>query len=100
MATSLVLNQPHSFSFLSGTYLNFIILITQLNLTFGTHLELNYFVNQGIQDLNRSDYILRKFLNTVKMPKIKSEQKKGLLKEGRRSCKAKWYVGTCSGDLT
>ena len=23
----------------------------------------------------------------------------GLLKEGRLSCRAKWYVGSCSGDL-
>ena len=23
----------------------------------------------------------------------------GLLKEGQKSCRAKWYVGTCSGHL-
>ena len=23
----------------------------------------------------------------------------GLLKEGRKSCRAKWYVGKCSGHL-
>ena len=22
-----------------------------------------------------------------------------LLKEGRKSCRAKWYVGTCNGDM-